>query len=128
MQMARAEDERFWQNAVKIQSAAVVLVYFSEQERIEQSVTQIETYKRTALDGKEHRFRAEKQAEAWKAGAELRARHRQIGDKCWERIQQLPRRRQQRLLVEEDEDCAREMGLHVHDWLDEDAARGATRH
>ena len=26
MQMARAENEQFWQNAVKIQSAAVVLV------------------------------------------------------------------------------------------------------
>ena len=51
---------------------------------------------------------------------------RQVGDKCWERIQQLPR--QQRMLVEEDEDYAREMGLHIQDWLDEDAARGATRH
>ena len=39
MQMARAEDERFWQNALKIQSTAVVLVYFREQERIEQSIT-----------------------------------------------------------------------------------------
>ena len=125
MQMARAEDERFLQNAMKIQSAAVVLVYFSEQERIDQSVTQMETYKRTALDGNEHRFRPEKQAGAWKAGAERRARQRQIGDKCWERIQQLPR--QQRLRVEEDEDYARKMGLRVHDCLD-DAARGATRH
>jgi hypothetical protein len=32
------------------------------------------------------------------------------------------------MLVEEDEDYAREMGLHIQDWLDEDAARGATRH
>ena len=125
MQMARAEDERFWQNAVKIQSAAVVLVYFREQERIEQSVTQIETYKRTALDGKEHRFKAEKQADAWKAGAELRARQRQLSEKWWERVQQLPS--QQRVLVQEDEGYAREMGLHIRDWLEEDAARGATR-
>ena len=117
MQMARAEDERFWQNAVKIQSAAVVLVYFREQERIEQSVTQIGTYKRTALDGKEHRFKAEKQAEAWKAGAELRARQRQLSEKGWERVQQLPS--QQRVLVQEDEEYAREMGLHIRDWLED---------
>ena len=125
MQMARAEDERFWQNAVEIQLAAVVLVYFREQERIAQSVTQIETYKRTALDGKEHRFKAEKQAEAWKAGAEPRARQRQLSKKWWERVQHLPS--QQRVLVQEDEGYAREMGLHIRDLLEEDAARGATR-
>ena len=54
-----------------------------------------------------------------------RARQRQLSDKWRERVQQLPK--QQRVLVQEDVEYAREMGLHIQDWLGEDAARGATR-
>ena len=113
--MSRTEDARFWQNEMKIQSAAVIMVYFRKQERIGQSVTQIETYKRTALDGKEHRFKAEKHAGAWGAGAELRSRQTELSEKWWERVQQLPS--QQRVLVQEDEGYAGEIGLHIRDWL-----------
>ena len=127
MRMCLVADERFWENAVKVQTGAVVLVYFgNETARMEDSLEQVRVHIKIAVDGKKDRFKAEKYAEERKAGAEFRARQRQVGDKCWERIQQLPR--QQRMLVEEDEDYAREMGLHIQDWLDEDAARGATRH
>ena len=127
MRMCLVADERFWENAVKVQTGAVVLVYFgNETARMEDSLEQVRVHIKIAVDGKKDRFKAEKYAEERKAGAEFRARQRQVGDKCWERIQQLPR--QQRMLVEEDEDYARKMGLHIQDWLDEDAARGATRH
>ena len=127
MRMCLVADEQFWENAVKIQTGAVVLVYFgNETARMEDSLEQVRVHTKMAVDGKKDRFKAEKYAEKWKAGAEFRARQRQVGDKCWERIQQLPR--QQRKRVEEDEDYAREMGLHIQHWLDEDAARGATRH
>ena len=126
MEMSQADDERFWQDAVEKLRSGEVLYCFGEGTQMEQVLTQIERFRRIAADGKGSRFKAEKRAEEWKAGAELRARQRQVGDKCWERIQQLPR--QQRMRVEEDEAYAREMGLHIQDWLDEDAARGATRH
>ena len=127
MRMCLVADELLWENAVKIQTGAVVLVYFgNEMARMEESLEQVKVHTKMAVDGKKDRFKAEKHAEEWKAGAELRARQRQVGDKCWERIQQLPR--QQRMRVETDEAYAREMGLHIQDWLDEDAARGATRH
>ena len=129
MEVSQVEDERFWQSAVEDLCSDGVMVCFGEQVRLDQSVKQIEVYRTAALDGRENRFKAEKDAEerkeGRKAGAVLRARQRQVGDKWWARVQQLPE--QQRLRMRNDEDYARQMGLHIRDWLEEDAARGATR-
>jgi hypothetical protein len=129
MEVSQAEDERFWQSAVEDLCSDGVMVCFGEQVRLDQSVKLTEVYRTAALDGRKNRFKAEKDAEerkeGRKAGAVLRARQRQVEIKWWARVQQLPE--QQRLRMRNDEDYARQMGLHIRDWLEEDAARGATR-
>ena len=103
---------------VKVQqTATVALVYFDDTARLEESLGQMKVHTKMAVDGKEDRFKAEKYAKEWKAGAIHRARQRQLSEKWWGRVQQLPS--QQRVLVQEDEEYAREMGLHIRDWLED---------
>ena len=62
MQMARSEDERFWQDAVEKLRSGEVSYCFGEEMQMEQVLTQIEKFRRVAADGKGSRFKAEKWA------------------------------------------------------------------
>ena len=66
------------------QTATVALVYFDGTARLEESLEQMKVHTKMAVDGKEDRFKAEKYAEEWEAGAILpihRARQRQLSER-----------------------------------------------
>ena len=110
-----ADDEQFWRGAMAGVLSGGELVRVGEGGRMERSETQIEGFRRIAVDGKERRFQAEKRAAEWKKGAAVRAKARQVGDEVRARRNRLPM--EQRLRVQESESYAREMGMHVMDEI-----------
>ena len=72
MQMARAEDERFWRDAVEKLRSGEVSYCFGEEMQMEQVLTQIEKFRGVAADGKGSRFKAEKWATWCQAAREDR--------------------------------------------------------
>ena len=118
-QMTRclADDEQFWRGAMAGVLSGGELVCVGEGGRMERSESQIYRFRKAAVDGKDSRFRAEKYAAEWKKGAAVRAKARQVDDEVRARRNQLPMK--QRLRVQESEEYARQMGLHVMDEIAE---------
>ena len=80
MEQHLSQDERLWEGAVSDVYYDGAIVCFGESERLENSMAQIQRFKRIAVDGKSGRFEAEKHLAEWHAGAADRGRDKQEYD------------------------------------------------